>query len=132
MIKFLRRSKREILIEFDRAGSDNLLSLFSKIKKVRSEKLQVEFDMSIIKNKYMGKAASSIIIEYNNVVDGAEISLVDNEIYWKIDEEYVDMSQERFFECNKKQEFNPSEFMYVKVTGRKDLDYIFCDFIQNV
>ena len=116
MIKFFRQAKREILIEFDKGGCDELLSLFSKIKETQIEKLQVQFDMSIIKNKYIGK------------VDGAEISFVDDKIIWKIDEEYADMSFERFIECDKKQEFSPSEFMYVKVIGRKDLDYLFCDF----
>lgn len=128
MIKFFRQAKREILIEFDKGGYDELLSLFSKIKETQIEKLQVQFDMSIIKNKYIGKVVSSITIEIDDAVDGAEISFVDDKIIWKIDEEYADMSFERFIECDKKQEFSPSEFMYVKVIGRKDLDYLFCDF----
>ena len=39
MIKFFRQAKREILIEFDKGGCDELLSLFSKIKKTQIEKL---------------------------------------------------------------------------------------------
>ena len=66
MIKFFRQAKREILIEFDKGGCDELLSLFSKIKKTQIEKLQVQFDMSIIKNKYIGKVVSSITIEIDD------------------------------------------------------------------
>ena len=43
-------------------------------------------------------------------------------------EETIQQLREQFIECDKKQEFSPSEFMYVKVIGRKDLDYLFCDF----
>ncbi len=132
MIKFFRQAKREILVEFDANGIDNLVCLFREIKEVQYKELQVEFDMSIIQNKYIGKILPSITVEIDNNVDGSEICFVNDTIILKLDKEYADMSLERFLECSKNQEFSPPEFMYVKVIGRKDLDYLFCEYKKCV
>lgn len=129
MIRFFRQAKKEICMEFDREGCNNLLSLFSKIREEQFQEILIEFDMSIIKSKYIGKKIiMSAIVEIDDNIDGAEISFVDGKVIWKIDEEYAEMSVERFLECNLHKVFSPAEFMHVQVIGRKDLDYLFCDF----
>lgn len=128
MISFFRRAKKEICMEFDSEGCNDLLRFFSKIKEEQSQEIRIEFDMSIIKGKYIGKIIKSVILEIDDNIDGAEISFVGDKVIWKIDEEYVDMSVERFRDCNLHKVFSPAEFMYVQVTGRKGLDYLLCDF----
>ena len=126
MIIFSRRAKREILLEFDSKGCEDLLSVFREINNVSFLDLSVEFEMSIIKNKYIGKTVSSIAIGVDDVVDGAEMSFDGEKIIWKMDKEYACMSLGRFIECDKNKDFFPAEFMYVQVLGRKYSDFVFC------
>ena len=51
MIKIFRESKTDIYMHFDSDGNDELISAFTKILKGQPCKLDVIFDLSVIKIK---------------------------------------------------------------------------------
>lgn len=131
MIKIFRQAKRAIYMEFDEDGNDNLIKMFRQIRDGKEFILNAELDMAVIKFKRSPIKVYEIIVENDNEVDGSVILLQNGKVMWKMDNEYVGMGLERFQECKEKGVFFPAEFIYIQVPKNKDLDYMYCDFIND-
>ena len=130
MIKIFRESKTDIYMHFDSDGNDELISAFTKILKGQPCKLDVIFDLSIIKikKKTTKLINATIILKIDNSVDYSLFikSEEDEKIIWVMDEDDADYGLEAFTDCKKSGSFFPSEFIRFKMPKNKNIDDMYC------
>ena len=131
MIKFYRIDNRSVNLCFDECGNEELSKMFTMLLKGNEVCLNVEFDMSIIRMKKSQSKHCLIYVEMDNEIDGAEFNIEEEKIVWRIDNDYVEMCIEQFGTCKKNGFFFPAEFIYIKVPKNKNLDCIYCEFIET-
>ena len=127
MIKIHRQAKREIIIQFDSLGCNELCEQLKKLYEQNSFMMEIEVDLSIVKNSLSEKLVDEVQFELSDDVEGIEVKYIDNKIIWRMDRESLDMAQARFVQCREDGFFSPAEFTLIQVDGRKSLDYVFCE-----
>lgn len=115
-------------MEFDNEGLDVLLKAFCYLNEHKVDvDIVVDFDQSIISMKKHRLEECTLKIIYSKISDTKLVK--EDNVLWYIEPEDVEYGIEVFDICKKNRYFSPAEFIRVKISKNKNLDYLYCKMV---
>ena len=125
VIKFHRDDKLSIWLTFNLAGLENLIKAFKGALRREVESINALMDMSVITLKK--KATEKMVSIEIRLGKSTLIAKHEEQIFWYFEKEVLEDAIGRLDRCLAENNFYPAEFIRVKVSKNKKLDYIYCD-----
>jgi Pyruvate/2-oxoacid:ferredoxin oxidoreductase delta subunit len=130
MIELTRNDFQAIYLRFDSSGIEVLINELKKLKiDGYQSTINIMLDTSVITLKKCRMEDRYITILKDNDIKLSVLEEQEGKLTWKLDNEDIDYAIERFYECKVCKYFSPPEFIRVKVSKNKKVDYMYCEFI---